>query len=151
MFHRLSIYKLEICLMSYENHIGEFLKAKLTREGRTQAWLAKARNTSRQNIANTWISKSEYKPSEIEELEKVLGPNYFDEFFAQNSGAAAKFSQSLPPIDDSMIEYRAKDSGFKLKIEIDPYEFNPEHAKLLGESLRTALADFKKKIEEDDL
>jgi len=139
--------------MSYENHIGEFLKAKLTKEGRTQAWLAKEMNTSRQNIANTWLNKAEYKISEIEELEKVLGEGFFNEFFKKNKILGASFSPN-PSSEEGFsmpISTEASDFGFKLKIEIDPYEFNPDHTRILGESIKTALEDFKKRIEEDNL
>jgi hypothetical protein len=151
--NKLSTYKLEICDMSYDNHIGEFLKAKLTKEGRTQAWLAKEMSTSRQNIATTWVSKSEYKPSEIEEIEKVLGKGFFIEFFQKNKISGGGFTLPIEQEKEKEIPIStgAGDFGFKLKIEIDPYEFNPEHARILGDSLKTALEDFKRRIKEDKL
>ena len=137
--------------MSYENHIGEFLKAKLTKEGRTQAWLAKEMKTSRQNISNTWISKTEYKPSEIKELEKVLGKDFFTEFFQKNKIVGTHFAQVSRSFKENQIAIStgSSDFGFKLKIEIDPYQFNAEHAHILGDCIKIALADFKKSIEED--
>jgi transcriptional regulator with XRE-family HTH domain len=137
--------------MSYENHIGEFLKAKLTKGGRTQAWLAKEMKTSRQNISNTWISKTEYKPSEINELEKVLGKDFFTEFFQVNKIPGTRFAQVSQSFKENKIPIPtgSSDFGFKLKIEIDPYQFNAEHAHILGDCLKRALEEFKKSIEED--
>lgn len=146
----------EICYVKFGNHIGEYLNYKLEDQGRQKTWLARKLNTSKQNLNSKWLAKSELSPSEFEQLEEILGTNFFDEFFESNPELKIPYYRFKPagPIASGSSDFQEPamvNSGYRISIEIDPVNFNPIHAEQLGSSLRKALEDFKEAIKEDNL
>jgi len=141
----------EFCFVDYGSHIGEYIKYRLEAQGRSQAWLAREINTSKQNFYGNWLSKSELMPSQLYKLEQVLGEEFFQEFFEKNPELNQIYHKTIP---GEVFASKSEDldlpekqvPGFSIKIEIDPLNFNPDHALKLGSSLRKALEDFKKSI-----
>lgn len=129
----MSIY---FCSMNPGDHIGEFIKAKLKDEGRSITWFSKNMGFTRQNAQN-WLNRSEFLPSEFQKVKEAVGdPKFFDEFFENNPKLKNFYQDGAIEAPESReeIAYR-KGSGYTLKIEVDPEDFNPEEWGRLGKGL----------------
>lgn len=138
----------EICNVHYGSHIGEYTRKKIKEQGRNISWVAEQLDTSRQNLTKRWLDRAEWLPSHIQEMKKVLGDDFFDEFFEHNKDLA---DIKVPEKDTSSTEEKIADKGpgYSISIEIDPANFKPDDVEPLSDFLRKALEDFRKRIERD--
>jgi hypothetical protein len=104
-------------------HIGEYILMKLAETGRTQTWLARQLNTSRQNLKN-YTDKPELKPSVVKRIIEAVGdPHFFDDFFQKNPELGKlNFEEKL--LAPAYLESRVRGQGFRIRIEIEPSNFD---------------------------
>lgn len=131
--------------MEYGSHMGEYIRQKLEERGTKLSWVADKVGSHRQNFPRNYLEKAELKPSQILDLERILGRDFFTEFY-QNNPELKDLVERIDPAPAPQEPPKAKSgSGYRIHIEIDPENFDPQNAEALGLSLRNALEEYEKK------
>jgi hypothetical protein len=115
--------------------------------GITQSYLAEKLSITKQSVAYK-LTKAEMKPSEIESLGRILPYGFFNEFYENNPNLRQPFYTDTVSEPQRLYSktITTNEKGIELLIKIDPLEFNPEHARILGTSLKNALEEFQRKV-----
>lgn len=136
--------------------MGEYIRERLLAEGRKLAHIADQLGISRQSFSGHWLNKPMLKIEDYRKLQDLLGQVFFEPFFKVNPDLAIHYmydtrdEDDKPQLADTRQKYgETQGSGYSVKIEIDPVNFNPEHAQLLSTHLKAALHNFQKALEED--
>ncbi len=146
-----------LCGVEYGSHIGEYIRYKLDRLGISQAHLAKqitenGREMTRSNLNRILTNKAEFTPSEMALFSQGLPDDFFDEFYKHNpklKGYQAAQEPVKPKNGEHSEPYQLRGSGYRITLEIDPVDFDPDMLDPLSESLKKALEDFHNRIKQD--
>lgn len=147
----------QICIVNYGSHMGEYIRYKLDALGIKQRWLSDRIQQDGGSMSPSYLSKmlsnkAELLPSEMEMIGQHLPNDFFDEFY-QNNPKLRPYQPMQEPASHEVKEaetpYRVQGSGYRITLEIDPFDFNPDYVKPLSQSLENALRDFHSRIKED--
>lgn len=147
----------QLCIVNYGSHLGEYIRYKLDTLGIKQSWLAKqiqeaGGKMSKPNLSKMLSNKAELLPSEMEMIGQHLPNDFFDEFYKNNPKLRPyqpMQEPASPEVKEAEPHYRVQGSGYRITLEIDPFDFNPDYVKPLSQSLENALRDFHSRIKED--
>jgi len=138
--------------------MGEYIRYKLDALGIKQRWLSDRIQQDGGSMSPSYLSKmlsnkAELLPSEMEMIGQHLPNDFFDEFYQNNPKLRRYHSTSESTqqvVKDSEPLYRVQGSGYRITLEIDPFDFNPDYVAPLSESLEKALRDFHSRIKENE-
>ncbi|MCC5918590.1 MAG: hypothetical protein JJU02_14810 [Cryomorphaceae bacterium] len=132
-------------MKKYHQHLGEYIREKFKEKGIKQTTISEKMGMSRQNFASSILDKNDLLASQIIKLKEILGDEFFDEFYFQNP------SMRIDNVGEERSDYGMeaekfkKLPGFRISIEIDPENFNPEDSALIGEAIAAMVAKIKEK------
>lgn len=142
-----SVINQEFYKVESTRHIGEYIRQKLKEEGRTISWLADQMSMTRQNLSGHYLNKSEIVPSQVKKFQEVLGADFFNEFEGKLSNSSG--DGETPSSKEVFPIYQSPRSGYKVTIEIDPMNFDPQKLDSLSTNLRNALENFQRELDKD--
>lgn len=127
--------------------MGEYVREEIKRRGLVISHIARNLGISRQSM--DWrFSKDEWSMSEVAALQKAVGDDSFFDRYFENSDQPRPFSNvkevSVAAEEKSVYETKAKKSGYRISIEVDPDDFNPQEFDRMSEALKEMMAKLKK-------
>ena len=136
--------------MNTDSHIGEYIKQKLKDQGRQGSWLAEKLGFTRQNIYPSIFEKSVIPVERLIELERILGKEFFDDFYEQNPNVqpSVREVKSEYTTQDVQPNIQPKTHGFSLSLQIDPANFDPEDTPILSKHLQKMLEGYQEEIKQ---
>lgn len=130
--------------------LAQYVSRKLKAIDMTKSELADRMNVSRQTCSS-WFSKNHIPDMRVKDMRRVMGEDFFKEY---DLSKLAHLTDERPEVqirertDPALQE---SGSGYRIHVEIDPVNFDPEHLSLLNDSLKEALEKFKKGLEEKNV
>ncbi|WP_143764644.1 hypothetical protein [Owenweeksia hongkongensis] len=148
----------QICQVNYGSHMGEYIRYKLDVLGIKQRWLSNKIQREGGSMSPSYLSKllsnkAELLPSEMAMFSKHLPSDFFDEYYETNPKLKpyhhSRLEVVLPGVEEERVPYETKGTGYRITLEIDPIDFDPDLLDPLSESLKSALKDFHSRLQED--
>lgn len=108
-----------------DEHVGEYIRAKLRQRGLTQARIAQVIGIPSQTFSKR-LEQHDWKTKQLMEIEKATGdPHFFDDFF--NTSGLKRYRQPMEDtVDDHPTAVSGATKGYRISLEIDPEVFDPD-------------------------
>lgn len=128
--------------------MGEFAREEIKRRGLKLSQIASNMGISRQTL-DYRFRKDEWSLSEMEAVQEAIGDKtFFDGYFEENGRKEYKIDPREGKVSQPDFEYgkvkSEKKPGYRISIEVDPENFNPQEWDKMSDVLKEMIDKLNK-------